>query len=287
MSADLSIARPAEAVRHRDTQSEGSPKTMLQQALDDALVVEQLSLSFGGNHVLQDIGMTLRAGDITGLIGPNGAGKTSFFNCLTGLYAPQVGAIRFGGDRLEKVPPAGRAALGFSRSFQHVALCPELSVVENVMIGLDRQSTAGWLDAFLPLARGRAERTSHRATALAALARLGIAEVADVLPAQLPPGVLRLAEIARATVGAPRVLLLDEPAAGLNSVETHDLAQALKTLRSPQLVLVVVEHDMDLIMEVCDQIHVLNVGRVLASGSPAQIRANPEVVRVYLGDDDA
>jgi len=113
----------------------------------EPLVVEQLALAFGGVRVLQDIALELRAGEITGLIGPNGAGKTSFFNCLTGLYAPQQGRIRLGGLQLERVPPAGRAALGFSRSFQHVALCPELSVVENVMIGLDRQSRAGWLDA--------------------------------------------------------------------------------------------------------------------------------------------
>jgi branched-chain amino acid transport system ATP-binding protein len=159
-------------------------------------------------------------------------------------------------------------------------------VVENVMIGLDRQSTAGWLDAFLPLPRGRAERARHRALALDALARLGIEALADESPTQLPPGVLRLAEIARAIAGSPRVLLLDEPAAGLNSVETHELAEALKRLRSPALVLVVVEHDMDLIMDVCDTIHVLNVGRLLASGAPAVVRANPEVVRVYLGDDD-
>ena len=249
------------------------------------LVVQDLSLSFGGNHVLQQIALRLVPGEITGLIGPNGAGKTSFFNCLTGLYAPQVGAIRFGERRIERVAPADRAELGFSRSFQHVALCPDLSIAENVMIGLHRQSRAGWLDAFLPLSGGRAERARNRGQALAALTRLGISEVADAMPAALPPGVLRLAEIARASVGGPRVLLLDEPAAGLNSVETHELAAALKSLRSPQLVLVVVEHDMDLIMEVCDTIHVLNVGKLLASGDPAAIRANPEVVRVYLGDD--
>jgi len=251
------------------------------------LEVQGLSLSFGGNHVLQGIDMTVMPGQITGLIGPNGAGKTSFFNCLTGLYSPQVGSIRLGEVRLEKVPPTGRAALGFSRSFQHVALCPELSVVENVMVGLDRQSAAGWLDAFLPLPRGRRERAANRESALAALTRLGIAEVADESPSQLPPGVLRLAEIARAIAGRPRVLLLDEPAAGLNSVETRDLSNALMKLRAPDLALVVVEHDMDLIMEVCDVIHVLNVGRLLASGSPAQIRSNREVVKVYLGDDDA
>jgi branched-chain amino acid transport system ATP-binding protein len=250
-----------------------------------ALVVDDLSLSFGGNHVLQRIALRLTPGEITGLIGPNGAGKTSFFNCLTGLYAPKGGAIRFGERRIERVAPADRAELGFSRSFQHVALCPDLSIAENVMIGVHRQSTAGWLDAFLPLPGGRAERERNRAQALAALARLGIAEVADALPASLPPGVLRLAEIARASVGGPRVLLLDEPAAGLNSGETRELASSLKGLRSPQLVLVVVEHDMDLIMDVCDTIHVLNVGKLLASGNPASIRANAEVVRVYLGDD--
>ncbi|MCC2597192.1 ABC transporter ATP-binding protein [Pusillimonas sp. MFBS29] len=252
----------------------------------DSLLVDNLSLSFGGVKVLTDISMSLNAGDITGLIGPNGAGKTSFFNCLTGIYSPQKGSIRMGEERLEKVPPTQRAALGFSRSFQHVALCPELTVAENVMIGLDRLSRTGWLSAFLPLAGGRAERQHNRQRAQEALERLGIAHVADLMPSELPPGLLRLAEIARAIVGEPKVLLLDEPAAGLNSVETRSLALALKSLRSPDLVLVVVEHDMDLIMDVCDRIYVLNVGKLLASGSPDQVRDNPDVVRVYLGDED-
>ncbi|RYZ01719.1 MAG: ABC transporter ATP-binding protein [Comamonadaceae bacterium] len=251
------------------------------------LAVEQLSLSFGGNHVLREIGMILQPGRITGLIGPNGAGKTSFFNCLTGLYTPQGGQLRLGDVSLRGVPPAGRAALGFSRSFQHVALCPELTILENVTIGLDRLSRAGWLEALLPLASGRRERSANRDQALAALRRLGIEAVADQLPGELPQGVLRLAEIARAVVGSPKVLLLDEPAAGLNSVETRDLSAALKRLRGADLILVIVEHDMDLIMEVCDEIHVLNVGRLLASGTPEQIRSHPEVVKVYLGEDDA
>ena len=260
--------------------------SVIAQAQGMPLVVDQLALSFGGNQVLHNIAMRFAPGEITGLIGPNGAGKTSFFNCLTGLYSPQQGSIRFGETELRGVAPTQRAALGFSRSFQHVALCPELSVVENVMIGLDRQSSAGWLDAFLPLARGRQERQHNRELAMAALTRLGIAQVADESPTQLPPGMLRLAEIARAIAGSPRVLLLDEPAAGLNSVETRDLSNALKKLRAPGLVLVVVEHDMDLIMDVCDTIHVLNVGRLLASGAPGHIQSNPDVVRVYLGDDD-
>lgn len=250
------------------------------------LKVEGLCLSFGGNRVLQNITLNVLPGEITGLIGPNGAGKTSFFNCLTGLYSPQEGGICLGDRHLERVPPTGRAALGFSRSFQHVALCPELPVIENVMIGLDRQSRAGWLAAFLPLPQGNAERAVNRECAMEALARLGITHFANELPAQLPPGVLRLAEIARAIAGQPRVLLLDEPAAGLNSVETRDLSNALLKLRSPGLVLLVVEHDMDLIMEVCDSIHVLNGGKLLASGTAAQIQVNPDVVRVYLGDED-
>jgi len=255
-------------------------------AATPSLHARNVSLSFGGLHVLHDISMDMRPGEITGLIGPNGAGKTSFFNCLTGLYTPQKGAIQLGERHLENLPPAGRAALGFSRSFQHVALCPELNIIENVMIGLHRQSSAGWLTAFLPLASGRLERNKNREQAMSALQRLGIADVAYQSPSQLPPGVLRLAEIARAISGDPKVLLLDEPAAGLNSVETHDLAMALKKLRAPDLILVVVEHDMDLIMDVCDTLHVLNVGRVLASGHPDDIRVDPEVVKVYLGDDD-
>lgn len=252
----------------------------------ESLVVDQLALSFGGIQVLSGIDLRLEVGQITGLIGPNGAGKTSFFNCLTGIYFPQQGSITMGSLHLEGIPPSRRAALGFSRSFQHVALCPELTVAENVMIGLDRLSDAGWLSAFLPLSGGREERRRNRERALGALERLGIDHVADLMPTELPPGLLRLAEIARAIAGRPRVLLLDEPAAGLNLVETRSLSSALKKLRSPELVLVVVEHDMDLIMEVCDSIYVLNVGRLLASGNPEQIRANPEVVRVYLGDED-
>lgn len=250
-----------------------------------SLKVQNLSLSFGGNKVLRDINLDLKPGEITGLIGPNGAGKTSFFNCLTGLYTPQTGSIVFAGQSIEKLRPAARSALGFSRSFQHVALCPELKIVENVMIGLHRQSTAGWLDAFFLLSGGKRERASNHDRAMAALTRLGISEVADMYPSEIPPGMLRLAEIARAIAGQPSVLLLDEPAAGLNSVETKNLANALRTLRNPDLILIVVEHDMDLIMDVCDTIHVLNVGQLLASGNPDQTRANPEVVRVYLGDD--
>ncbi len=250
------------------------------------LHVEGLSLRFGGIHVLEGLDAVFEPGRITGLIGPNGAGKTSFFNCLTGLYLPQEGRIRLGGTAVGHLPPNRRAMLGFARSFQHVALCPELSCVENVMAGMQRHARAGWLSAFLPFPAANAEREAHRELARQALERVGAGKAADALPAELPPGMLRLVEIARAIVGKPQVLLLDEPAAGLNSAETAELAAVLLRLRQPDLVLLVVEHDMDLIMGICDTIHVLSAGRMLAHGTPADIRANPEVVRVYLGDED-
>ena len=250
------------------------------------LRAENLRLSFGAIQVLKDVSVELEPGQITGLIGPNGAGKTSLFNCLTGLYRPQFGRIAFGGVPLEALPPHRRAALGISRSFQHMALCPDLTVLENVMVGLTLERRSGWANAFLPLPSRTREDVSARRKALAALESLGIAAVAETLPAELPPGTLRLVEIARAMAGNPKALLLDEPAAGLNAVETRDLMRALQRLIRPDLVVVVVEHDMDLIMQLCDRIYVLNFGQIIAHGTPAEVRADPEVVRIYLGGDD-
>jgi branched-chain amino acid transport system ATP-binding protein len=259
---------------------------MTAQADGTALAVDQLSLAFGGIQVLDNISAVFTAGEISGVIGPNGAGKTSFFNCLSGLYTPQRGQIRLGGVRVDQAAPTRRALLGFSRSFQHVSLCPELTLLENVALGLYRQSQSGWASAFVATARGDAERAANGQRAREALAEFGIAHVANEYPSTLAPGICRLAEIARAMVSRPRVLLLDEPAAGLNSAESRELARVLKQLRMPALVLIIVEHDMELVMAVCDTIHVLNFGKLLASGSPAQIRTDPEVIRVYLGDED-
>lgn len=220
------------------------------------------------------------------MIGPNGAGKTSLFNCLTGAYSPQGGSISFAGEELRGLSPAARAERGIVRSFQTVALCPELSVVENVMMGLARNYKSGWLNAFLPLPKGRREHAEMRQEALSALKGFDLLHVADELPGQLPPGNQRLVEIARAIVGKPKVLLLDEPAAGLNNSETRDLAMALERLVSPELVMVVVEHDMDLVMSLCDRIYVLNFGLLVASGTPEQVRNDHEVISIYLGGED-
>lgn len=251
----------------------------------DGLVAEGISLAFGGLHVLSDVSLSLRPGVITGLIGPNGAGKTSLFNCLTGLYHGQRGRSSLAGAPLNGLGPAQRAACGITRSFQNLAMCPDLSLLENVLVGLMLKRQAGWFSAFVPTPGQRAEQREAERRAMAALNELGIASAAHDKPSDLPPGTLRLAEIARAIASEPRAILLDEPAAGLNAVETRDLMRALKRLMRPDLVLLVVEHDMDLIMELCEQIYVLNFGKMIASGTPAEIRAHPDVIRVYLGDD--
>lgn len=250
------------------------------------LDVRGLSLRFGGLQVLRDVEASFRAGQVTGLIGPNGAGKTSLFNCLTGLYRPQEGSIRFGERSFDGLPPKARAGFGLARSFQHVALCPDLTARENVMFGLSRTGRSGWAGALLGLPAAAAEYASMRARADEGLARLGIADVAGLTPGEMPPGVLRLVEIARAIVSSPRILLLDEPAAGLNAAETRELTRTLRQLVSPELIIVVVEHDMDLIMEVCDRIYVLNFGQLVACGTPKEVRQDPEVARIYLGSED-
>ncbi|MDT0683030.1 ABC transporter ATP-binding protein [Roseicyclus sp. F158] len=252
----------------------------------NSLKGDGIALSFGGIEVLKGLDVEFRAGEISGLIGPNGAGKTSLFNCLTGAYSPQKGTITYAGESLDGLSPAARASKGIVRSFQHTALSPDLTVLENVMIGVARNYRSGWLHSFLPTRRGRDEMSEMRADAERALAELGLAGAADKMTSELPPGMLRLVEIARAIVGRPAVLMLDEPAAGLNNLETRDLMRSLRALASPELVMVVVEHDMDLVMSICDRIYVLNFGAFVACGTPDEVRNDEDVVRIYLGSDD-
>ncbi|WP_313348321.1 ABC transporter ATP-binding protein [Paracoccus sp. (in: a-proteobacteria)] len=251
-----------------------------------ALVVENLSLRFGGLQVLHDVTLPFAAGEITGLIGPNGAGKTSFFNCLTGHYKPSEGTVRLAGETINVRSITQRAAMGIARTFQHAALSPELNLVENVVVGLNTIRRSGWLDALLPLPGSLSDRKEALEQAFAALDAVGLADKADQLASIAAPGVMRLTELARAAASGPKVVLLDEPAAGLNSGETAELARMIAALRSADRVIVVVEHDMDLIMSVCDRIHVLNFGHVVTSGTPSEIQADPRVAEIYLGASD-
>lgn len=251
-----------------------------------ALAVRNLSLRFGGLQVLHDVTLPFAAGGITGLIGPNGAGKTSFFNCLTGHYRPSEGVVMLAGETLNTRPTAERARMGIARTFQHAALSPELTLAENVVVGLNTTRRSGWLDALLPLPAALSDRAEAMDRAVAALDAVGLADKADLPASVAAPGVMRLAELARAAVSKPRVVLLDEPAAGLNPAETAELSRMILALRSPDRVIVVVEHDMDLIMSVCDRIHVLNFGVVVTSGTPDEIQADPRVAEIYLGASD-
>jgi branched-chain amino acid transport system ATP-binding protein len=251
-----------------------------------ALTTEHVDLSFGGNEVLKDLSLSFQPGEITGLIGPNGAGKTSFFNCLTGHYRPSRGRIKLGDETINAVPTVGRARRGIVRTFQHAALCSELTLLENVIVGLNTSRRSGWVDAILPLPSRLSDREGARSAGLAALDRVGLRDRAEVRADVAAPGVMRLVELARASVGDPKVILLDEPAAGLNSTETAELSGMIRRLRSPERVVIVVEHDMELIMGICDRIHVLNFGAAVASGTPTEIQRDPRVAEIYLGSSD-
>lgn len=253
---------------------------------DRTLRTEKLDLSFGGIQVLKDVTLDFRPGQVTGLIGPNGAGKTSFFNCLTGHYRPSQGNVSFDGEVLNNISTVGRARRSIVRTFQHAALCSEMSFVENVSVGLNTTRKSGWLDALLPLSNSLTDRRSAHASALEALKLVGLADRAEDPAGMAAPGVMRLIELARASVSQPKVILLDEPAAGLNSRETADLSRMILQLRSSERVIVVVEHDMDLIMGICDRIHVLNFGGVVATGTPQEIQRDPRVAEIYLGSSD-
>ncbi len=251
-----------------------------------SLIVKNVDLSFGGLHVLRDVSLDFQPGEITGLIGPNGAGKTSFFNCLTGHYRPSRGTVSYDGEVLNAVPTVGRADRGIVRTFQHAALSSELTLLENVIVGLNTARRSGWIDALLPIPRRFGDRDEAENRARRALEFVGLGDHAALLAANAAPGVMRLVELARAGVGDPRVVLLDEPAAGLNSTETAALADTIGKLRASGRIIIVVEHDMDLIMGICDRIHVLNFGAVVTSGTPAEIRCDPRVAEIYLGTGD-
>jgi branched-chain amino acid transport system ATP-binding protein/branched-chain amino acid transport system permease protein len=249
-----------------------------------ALEVKGVSMRFGGLTALDGVELSVRQGAIHGIVGPNGSGKTTLFNIATGVYGPSSGEIRSFGERVTRRPPHRVCRVGVARTFQALRLFRSLTVRENIMVALDRsRPRAVWRYLFVPwtFRRREAELRSH---ADEVLQRFGLSRVADFKATNLPYGQQRLVEIARAMATRPRLLLLDEPAAGLNSAEMNELQQLITGLRDGGVTVVLIEHNMALVMSLCDVVTVLANGRVLVEGAPAQVTRDPGMIESYLGD---
>lgn len=249
------------------------------------LAVEDLSIAFGGLAALSGVSFEATDGEILALIGPNGAGKSTVFNVVTGLYRPSAGRVSFDGVDLLRLAPHEIAGHGVARTFQNTEVFKPLSALDNVLVGEHRRLHAGPLAALAWLPRVAREEREARARARALLARLGLADVADVEAGSLPLGRQKRLEMARALATGPRCLLLDEPAGGLNPTETRALMELIVRLRDElRLTIVVVEHEMDLVMSISDRVVVLHYGKKIAEGTYAEITANPDVQTAYLGE---
>jgi len=247
------------------------------------LETERLSIAFGGLRAVDEVSLAVDSGIVFSIIGPNGAGKTTLFNLISGLYTPQDGRVRFGGDDVTGLSPHRLARRGLSRTFQNLQIFFRMTVLENVMVGRHRHEGAGiWSELLHLPSVGRCNRNTREA-ARAALARVGLQGGADQLAGTLSYGALRRVEIARALASEPRILLLDEPAAGCNPVETQELDGVIRSIVNDGITVVLVEHDMRLVMNISDRIHVLANGRTLTEGTAAEVRSNAAVVEAYLG----
>ncbi|MGA3207862.1 MAG: ABC transporter ATP-binding protein [Syntrophales bacterium] len=248
------------------------------------LRIEDMTKIFGGLTALQGVSFSISAGEITGIIGPNGAGKTTLFNIVTGIYYPTSGKVYYDGKDVTGFPPEKLARLGMVRTFQGIELFGQMTVLENVMVGLHTRSQSGIISSALRLPAQLREERHIRERAISWLEFAGISELAHMKAANLPFGKGRLLEIARAMAVEPRIILLDEPAAGLNSRETSDLALLIKRIMDSGIAVALVEHDMELVMDICSRIVVLNLGHKLAEGTPRQIQEDEKVIKAYLGE---
>lgn len=260
--------------------------------MNPSLEVDEISKNFGGVRALNDVSLKVYPNEIVALIGPNGAGKTTFFNCVTGIYTPDEGKVfldaRDGKICLNGKKPHVITSLGMARTFQNIRLFGEMTVLENVMIGRHCRTSAGILGAIFRDPRTRREEQETIDTSYELLREVGLAEFWNEKARNLSYGAQRRLEIARALATEPGVLLLDEPAAGMNPQETRELEELARKLRSERdISILLIEHDMNMVMSLSDRIYVMEYGACIASGKPAEIKDDPRVIQAYLGESDA